>query len=249
MSLRRALLLGVAVLVALSAVLAAAILLFGDFGETEGRVLGTAAVLAAHGALVVPATVLLDRDAARPLALALVAAAVAGVATWTWVIWVDSGGEGPWRVAGTTATLVVALAQVAATTARRRGSDPPAVRGLFLASIALAAVVAVIVLVTIWGGADDAEWLGRILAAAAVADVGAVALQPLLARAAAPPVPVRLRMTLADGSSHEREERAPDLAAAMAAAVRAVERSGDRVARVEVLDRGAGPTTPSGGAP
>lgn len=66
-SLRRALLLGVAVLVALSAAPAAAILLFGDFGETEGRVLGTAAVLAAHGALVVPATVLLDRETPRAL--------------------------------------------------------------------------------------------------------------------------------------------------------------------------------------
>lgn len=140
MSPRRALLPGVAVLVSLSAVLAVAILLFGDFGETEGRVLGTTAVLAAHGALVVPATLLLDRGTARALALSLVGAAVAGALCWSWVIWVDSGGDGPWRLAGTTATLVVALAQVSATTARRRPSDPSAVRGLHLASIGLAAL-------------------------------------------------------------------------------------------------------------
>lgn len=247
MSPRRALLPGVAVLVSLSAVLAVAILLFGDFGETEGRVLGTTAVLAAHGALVVPATLLLDRGTARALALSLVGASVAGALCWSWVIWVDSGGDGPWRLAGTTATLVVALAQVSATTARRRPSDPSAVRGLHLASIGLAALVASIVLVLVWGGGEDGETLGRVLAAAAVADVGAVALQPILARAAAPRGPVRLRLTLADGAVREREERASDLASAVAAAIRAAERSGGRVARVEVLDRPPGSTGPPGG--
>lgn len=249
MSLRRALLLGVAALVAASAILAVAILLFGDFGETEGRVLGTAAALAAHGALVVPATVLLDRDAARPLALALAAVAVAGAATWVWVIWVGPGGDAPWRTASTTATLLVALSQVAATTARRRPSDPRAVRVLLPASIALVAVVAAIVLMLVWGGGEDAEWLGRVLAAAAVADVGAVALQPLLARAASAPSSVRLRLMLADGAVAERIERAPDTAAAVAAAIRAAEGAGGRVVRVDVLPPGPAPTAPSGGAP
>jgi uncharacterized membrane protein required for colicin V production len=67
MSLRRGLLLGVAALLSATAALAVAILLFGDVGATEGRILTTTAVLAGSGVLALPVTLLWGRALARPL--------------------------------------------------------------------------------------------------------------------------------------------------------------------------------------
>ena len=58
---KQGLLLSVAVLLSVSAALAVGILLFGEFGETEGRVLATTGLLAGYGLLALPAAMLLDR--------------------------------------------------------------------------------------------------------------------------------------------------------------------------------------------
>lgn len=87
MSVRRGLLPAIAALLSVSAVLAVAILLLGDFGATEGRILATTAVLGGFGVLAVPGTLLADRGRARPLAVAVVAAATIGA----WRRWPASG--------------------------------------------------------------------------------------------------------------------------------------------------------------
>ena len=61
MSTRRLLLSAVAAVLTLTALLAIGILLFGRFGETEGRILGTTIFLALFGLLSLPAAILLDQ--------------------------------------------------------------------------------------------------------------------------------------------------------------------------------------------
>ena len=77
---RRALLLAVAALMCAAAALAIAILLFGDFGDTEGRVLATTFLLAVYAALAVPAAMLWDQR--RLPALAALLAVLAAVAAF-----------------------------------------------------------------------------------------------------------------------------------------------------------------------
>ena len=59
------LLFAVAVLVSAAAALAIAILLFGHFGQTEGRILATTAILAGYGLLTLPAAMLRDQHRRR----------------------------------------------------------------------------------------------------------------------------------------------------------------------------------------
>lgn len=233
---RRGLLLAVAGLLVASAVLAVAILLFGDFGETEGRILGTTALLAGFGVLALPATVLLDRGRLRLFAVALAAAAVAGAGLGVSAIWVDRPSDELAQAASTAAVVLVAGAQAATLALRRRPSDPPAVRVLFGISCLLAATVATMITVLIWDG-DPGLGFARALGALAVCDVLTVALQPLLARARAAAITVRLRLTLEPGGVSEVEARGSDLGGAVAGAIRAAEGARARVVRVEIGDR------------
>jgi hypothetical protein len=248
-SARRGLLLAVAALLSVSAVLAVAILLLGDFGATEGRILATTAVLGGFGVLAVPGTLPAGRGHARPLAVAVVAAAAIGAVTAVAGIWApDPPGE-LWQAAVTTVVLLVAGGQCAVLLARRRASDTVLVRRLFVASCALAATLAAMFLFLIWVPADTAGvGFARLLGAAAVADALAVVLQPLLARAAAQVAGVRLRLTLAGGGTREVEARGSDLAVAVAGAIRDAEGRGERVTGVAVVERAAAPDVRAGPA-
>ena len=77
---RRLVLIGVAVSLCATALLAIGILLFGNFGETEGRILGTTLMLAGYGLVALPAGFLLDQSRHRPLAGAVIALAATGLA-------------------------------------------------------------------------------------------------------------------------------------------------------------------------
>ncbi|HEY6031559.1 MAG TPA: hypothetical protein VIU44_13395, partial [Gaiellaceae bacterium] len=68
-------------------------------------------------------------------------------------------------------------------------------------------------------------------------DVLAVALQPILARAQTPPAPIRFSVLVDGGERVDVTVEAPDLAAAVAKAVRQLEREGRRVRGLEIADR------------
>ena len=78
---KRILLLGVAGLLSATALLAIVILLAGHFGSTQGKILGSTALLAGYALLALPAVVLLDQGRDRRLALATASLAAAGRAT------------------------------------------------------------------------------------------------------------------------------------------------------------------------
>ncbi len=232
---RRLLVLGVAALLSISALLAIGILLFGRFGETEGKILGSTALLAACGVLALPGVVLLDRRQLRGLAVAVAALAAAGYALALVLIWLEPSSEWLGKAVTTTFLFAVASAQTAALAARRQERDPPSVRRLFPLSIGVALAAAGVLSGLIW--ADRAGAPARIAGALVVLDILAVALQPLLARARPVTVPVRLRALLDNGEPVELDVVAPDLATAAAKAIRSLERDGRLVVRVEAVDR------------
>ena len=225
----RALLLVVAALMCAAAALAIGILLFGDFGDTEGRVLTTTFLLAAHGALAVPAAILWDQRRFPGLA-AVVAVLAAIAATLTTVaVWSEDVGDQFGKTLGTVMVFLVVMVVTAALAARPRHL-------LFLPSVALGFVVATMATVAIWAEIERSGYL-RLLGALVVLCVLLVALQPLLLRLGRQRVARPLRLVDAFGRTSEVEVEADSVADAVARAIRGLERQGAHVRSVEVLER------------
>jgi hypothetical protein len=231
---RRTVLLGIAGLLSVSALLAMGILLFGRFGETEGRILATTALLAGYGLLALPAAVLLEQGRRAPLASAVAVLSGAGAVLALVSIWWSSGSPDALGKAVATVTVcAVAATQTAALSARRQQHDPKAVLRLFALSIVLAGVIAVMFALLIWTETDGGAGF-RVLAALVVLDVLVVALQPILARAR-PVLPVHhLHIALATGETVVLDVAAPDLATAAARAIRQLEGEGRPVVTLAV---------------
>ncbi len=233
---RRVLLLAVAALLTASALLAVAILLVGDFGTTQARILGTTALLAGYGILALPAMMLLDQGRARGLAAGLVAACAAAAGLAVAAVWQDEAPVWIGKAMMTATAMAVAGAMTAALAARRRDVEPPVVRVLFVASAVLAAAAVALFSILMWSESEDVGAF-RILGVLAVLALLTAALQPLLARARAAGVRVRMRITLAPGAVEEVSADGRDVAAAVAAGIRGAEESGGQVAAVELLQR------------
>lgn len=178
---KRLVLLAVASLLTAAAALAIGILLFGDFGSTEGRILATTALLAGYGLMTLPAAILRDQRRAAGLTGALVALAVAAASLTTVAVWTDEADVLGKAIGTVNGWLVVAV-QPAALTLRRREHDARFVRLLFAASSALVVVLALMFTVLLWAEIDS-ERYGRVFGALLVLNVLLVALQPILARA------------------------------------------------------------------
>lgn len=233
---RRAVLVIVVAALCAAAAVAIAVLILGGFGDVQGRILMSCAAVAGVGLLCLPAAALVDRGRGRALAVAVVVAASAGFALFMAVIWY--GDDPPTlllKAMAAVGAVAVALAQAAALWARRRDADPPAVRALFAASCALAAVLALMVVVAVSFEIGAAGYY-RLLGVVVVLDVLLVALQPTLARLGAARATHALRVVLASGERRDVAVPGRDLAAAMAAAVRAAERDGGAVVRVERIE-------------
>jgi len=122
-STRRLLLSTVAGVLTLTALLAIAILLFGSFGETEGRILGTTIFLALFGLISLPGAILLDQKRHRRLAALLFALSVAGFALATAGIWIGDPPEAFGKLTVTVIAFGLAAAQTGALAGRRREND------------------------------------------------------------------------------------------------------------------------------
>jgi hypothetical protein len=230
-SLRRKLLLAVAALLSASALLAVTILLVGHFGETEGRLLATTALLAGYGLVAMPSAMLLDRRRAVPLATAGLALAGAGALLSLVAVWSGEPSPRLGKVVGTVTAFALATAQTSAL-AVRSGRGPAAVRRLFALSCLLAGTAAALFAAMLWAEADS-DVFARFLAALVVLDLLVVALQPLLAMLRGGGALHRLRVGVDPGGIVELEVEAADRAAAAAKAIRSLERRGRRVRTLE----------------
>jgi hypothetical protein len=209
----------VAALASLSATAAIAIvvLLFGDFGETEWRILGTTLAISLYSLLSLPGAILLERRVAEPLGWATIALAGAGFVLALVAIWGADDSETAWKLVGTTTAFAAAATQVSALTSRRRDDDTLTLRGVYLAAVSLAALLALLAGFAIWKEIDS-EGFYRMLGALAVLDVFLIILQPLLRRLRGPGA-ATARVVL-EGTPEQIDE-----------ALRRVEGSGVRVRR------------------
>jgi hypothetical protein len=230
---KRVLLLGVAVLLCLSALLAIAILLAGHFGSVEKRILASTMLLAAYGLVAMPAAMLLDKERARVLAAAAGAFPAVAVALALVVTWSRSDSETLGRALGTATISSLALAQLAAMAARQRAREPILVRRLFALSCGTGVLVGACGVTLLWAGTDSQRG-ARLLGALLVLDLLLVALQPVLARAHAGGAVRRITVVLASGEESEIDVVAADLASAAARAIRSVERTGDSVVELRI---------------
>lgn len=233
---KRALLRAIVASLTATAVLAIGILLFGHFGQTEGRILMTTMLLAGFGLLALPAGFLFDQGRLAGLAWTVVALASVGFAVSVGLIW--SGDDPPEELAKTAATIAAfaaAATQIAALAARRGERDPESVRRLFVTSTALVLGLALMATVAAWAEIDAAVFY-RALAAGAVLDVLLVALQPILAVARREPTAHSLRILVEGGDEVETTVEAPDFASAAAKAIKTLERDGTRVLGVSRID-------------
>jgi MFS family permease len=233
---KRALLRAIVASLTTTALLAIGILLFGHFGQIEGRILMTTMLLAGYGLLALPAGFLFDQERLTGLAWTVLALASAGFAVSAGLVW--SGDDPPEELAKTAATIAafaVASTQIAALAVRRRERDPESVRRLFVASTALVLGLALMATVAAWAEIDASVFY-RALAAGVVLDVLLVALQPILAVARREPTTHRLRILVEGGGEVETTVEAPDFASAAARAIMTLERDGARVRGVSRLE-------------
>jgi hypothetical protein len=224
---RRLLLRGIVAALTATALLAVGILLFGDFGETEGKILGTTAMLAGYGLLALPAGFLVDQRRFAWLAWAVLGLAAAGFAVAATTVWTEAG-----ETLGK-ATLTVTVFAVAATQAAAQLAGRRTTRALFAASVALVLAVAVMASAAAWGEIDSSVYY-RLLGAIAVLDVLVVALQPILAVGRRQRRAFALRVRLADGDWVSTSVEAADFAGAAAKALHAAQSNGGRPVAVEL---------------
>jgi hypothetical protein len=215
-----------------TAALAIAILLFSEFGRTQGRILGTTGLLALSGLLALPAGILFDQRRLTWLATAMVVLATVGFMLAVTAIWLNDPPVALGKAVATVVAFTVASTQTAALVARGGDRERPSVRRLFASSLALALVGASMIAAAAWA-IDDNELYYRILGALVVADVLTVVLQPVLARAGRVATVHRLRLLVEPGGERELDVEAPTFAAAVARAVARAEQNGSRVLRIE----------------
>jgi hypothetical protein len=230
---KRLILLAVAVLLSGSALLAIAILLVGRFGGTEGRILGTTALLAGFGLVALPAVVLLDKERARRLAQTAVALDAIAALLALVLLWSRSSSDDLGRTMGSATVAALALSQVCALTARRHELDPSSVVRLYASSCASAAVAAILAVTFLWTR-PHGSLAPRLLGIVVVADLLLVALQPVLARARTGAVH-RFELVPLSGDPIELDIRGGDVASAAARAIRSVERERGPVRELRVL--------------
>jgi len=211
-----------------TALIAIGVLLTRSFDYVSVRILLTTTTVSVCALLAVPAGALLDRSPASAIARgSALLTAVAFVLTLA-VIWIHHVSATTWKAWGIVGTLALAAAQVCAVESRRRASDTPTITSLVRASAVTGALVAALGVAAILEEISSAGFY-RVLGAIAIVDALLVALTAVLRRgagSAATTYGIRIDGRLV-------ESRGRDFAAAVAAAVRETERSGEQVRRIE----------------
>jgi hypothetical protein len=177
---KRLLLIGALASLSITAALAILVLLFGDFGNTEARILGTTFAVSVAALLALPGAILLERGTSVALGWACVILAGAAFVSALVGIW---GGDSVTtaKLLGTLASWAAASTQISALRALERDDDPHGVRRVSRVATALALLLAALVSFAVWTELDSSTFF-RVIAALAVLDVFLLVLQPILRR-------------------------------------------------------------------
>ena len=210
--------------------LAIGVVLFAEFDETTADILVSTALLAAFSLVSLPAAVLFDRGRAPGLAYASLLLSTSALLIAMLMLWTDGDSDEWWRFLVALVAWSLAGAQASATTATHGPDDPPAVRWLYLAALAAAALFAAMVSVAAWQAVED-EGYYRLLGAVGVAALLMTLLQPILRRTSTAGRPreqrgARFVATLEDGQQVEVSDE-------VARTIATVGRDGADVIRIE----------------
>jgi hypothetical protein len=164
-----------------SALLAIGILLLGEFDETQARILVTTGLIGFFSLLALPGGALLDQGRHAALAWTTIVLAALSFVIAMNLTWGDLESQNLWKVAGSATAVTGAFSQVATSTSRRRLTDTPAVRTLYLLSLGAVSLLAFLILLAIWEEIDG-EGFYRFLGAVAVLNLLLVLLQPVARR-------------------------------------------------------------------
>jgi len=236
--LRRLLLVATVSAMSLTALFAIFALLTGSFDETQLRILATTGGCGLASLLAMPGTRLLERLEHVDLGRLVVFLAALTFVVELWAVWIDTHSDVSWRALAVAVSITVALAQIAGSLARPRPSDPDAVALLGLAAGVCALALALLISLAALAKIGEAGYY-RLLGVVAVLDVLLVALQGAVRKFGAPPAAAVAGVpsfvcVLADGRRVRPHAVARDLPGAVAAALRELERRGERVRRIEL---------------
>jgi hypothetical protein len=180
-ALARALLLLAIGALCLAALVAIGILLFGNFGETEGKILLTVVAIPGYSLLALAATTALGRIPVWLGPLGLVVSAV-GFVLFVGLIWTTPEGALLGRLMGTFLVLAVALAHAALLLllTRRIGEGP--VHTVRRATLAASSVLTVMIIVPLLSEWEPPGTYFRLMGTMAVLTVLGTLLMPILWR-------------------------------------------------------------------
>jgi hypothetical protein len=169
-----------------------AVLVAGDFGEFEGRVLLTTLSVTAGSILLLACVAATEARVAHPLGYIGALVVVAAFGLLVAGIWIDFEVEGDqsetfWRITGSAVTIAVCLSYICLISLRRLSDRFVYVR---MGAYAFSLLVAFELLIAIWSeelglnneGLEDAYW--RLLGVSAILLAAATILIPLLPRTA-----------------------------------------------------------------
>jgi hypothetical protein len=241
--LRRLLLVGTVSALSLTALFAIFGLLAGSFDETQVRILATTGGCGLASLLAMPGTRLLEQGRHVAVGRLVVLLAALTFVVELWAVWIDTESDVSWRSLAVALSFTIALAQIAGSLARRRPSDPDSVALLGVGAGVCALVLALLISLAAVSKIGDTGYY-RLLGVVAVLDVLLVALQAAVRRFGAGPAasaaPNRgapaFVCVLADGRRIRPHSTARDLPSAVAAALRELERRGERVRTIELGD-------------
>lgn len=235
---RRMLLRAVVAALSVTALVAIAAILGGDFGGTQWKILATTSGFALASLFALRGTILLDQGIRRRLGWSVVFLSALAFLLLLKVLWIDDGdSEWTWKTLAIAAGLAGALGQIATSISRRRPTDPPSIRPLSAAAAVCALTVEVLIAIAAIDEVSAGDYY-RILAAIFVLDVLLVALESVVRRLgdkpAVAPGHAAFVCVLADGRQIRREARAQELPEAVASALRELNARGQRVRSIEL---------------
>jgi hypothetical protein len=236
--LRRLLLIATVTTLSLTALIAILALLTQDFGETQLRILATTGGFGLASLIAMRGTALLDQDRQVTLGKTVIGLSALAFLLELWIIWLDTDSEAAWKSYVCATAWAAALGQIAGMLARQRTSDPDSIGPLITGAGTCAVVLALMASFAALAEVDDPFYY-ELFGVAAVLDVLALALQPVVRRLGQPsPAAPRDRPAVAEGkfAVFLRDGRRlvypadADLPTAVANSLR---EHGDRVTRIE----------------
>lgn len=154
----------IAILCLVALVVIVAILGGGEINDDAGRLLLACLLFGVFGAASLPAASLMEKDDARWLAVASITLCVCALGLGVITIWGDLDDEGVYTSAGVVSVWALAVSDACFVVTRRAATDSWLAKCLMLATLILAAAIALILTPAITGETEDEDGFYRSLA-------------------------------------------------------------------------------------